>query len=687
MDLPRALACALLASLLVPAAAQALPAPRADTAQAEARFADATALLRAFGLPFASDAGKVQARTAANATLDLRPVGDVDHDGADDLVAVVHQYGDKGQRTGGKAQALSGRGLQAVLWSTDLAEDQDAEVAPDLDGDGFADVVRLTGGDAAFSGQSASALVAGAGTWTLSMPEKAEFLSGRDLKPLASQDGGVGWDQAGADAYPAGGYASAQKETFTWTEPLALGGSTYGSLSTARDSASSYAFGPAGFVFGSSDRSHVAFTAGSGTVAFDGDLQDVRSVTTSALDAKAGLDLVVLYDEGAASASAYTPAGYSTTGTAQEHHVAAVAGADATVLWDATFEADPTPALQSESAALGVGDLDGDGAGDVEYVTLRLGVDTTVTATATFLSGKDGSVLQEVAQEGTFTVGLPFGDVDADGKAEMLALSIDAAAGTASVGAAKPDLVPLWSVPLTDDQEPFFLEEGLETGVWPDWTGDRAPDLVLYASDEGAFEASAYDGRTGKVAWSLGRTGIVEAAAVADVSGTGAADLFLAASSDLADPAAATFSFEVLAGESGSALLASSLGQPNGTFDQVEVTARTLGNLDGAGGPELGVRLRLRSEDHAVPPTDAWRIYPGTAGAETLVVAPPPAEAAAGNGTAPAPPVQVSREAPAALNQAPSQTVEPAKGSPAAAPVALAAVLAAAVAWARRRKA
>ncbi|MEK6985816.1 MAG: VCBS repeat-containing protein [Candidatus Thermoplasmatota archaeon] len=262
-------------------------------------------------------------------------------------------------------------------------------------------------------------------------------------------------------------------------------------------------------------------------------------------------------------------------------------------------------------------DLDGDGAHDLQVVVGLVDPQAGQGARieAFVLSAATGAVLNEQRpNDGRVRLFLPFGDIDGDGGAEMLAADLslfDFAGGVAEILAVKSDFSEVWRI---DYDESFTVSASNDPFVprFADWTGDGAPELALLTlpTDKGSA-LRVIDGRDGTVAWSRDLGKDDDLLVLDDVTGAGEQDLAIARIEGVVekesdngptryDHSKTTVEYTLLAGESGGTILTQRVRDPenapllgNGT---VSVATRNVGDLTGDGLTEFTIELGEREQ-------------------------------------------------------------------------------------------
>lgn len=258
---------------------------------------------------------------------------------------------------------------------------------------------------------------------------------------------------------------------------------------------------------------------------------------------------------------------------------------------------DPQPAFEAE--LLGLPDLTGDGTGELELVLTALQAPDLLAPsfTTTLYDGATGTMLATTTSTESILYFIPFGDLDADGRPELLSIRVGLDEESVLVGPTGLDLRPRWerdvsaAFPLNFDDSEFGLLNG-----FADWTGDGAPDLALQS--DGLLEL--VDGPTGDLVWDRTLTEDQEVWTLGEVTGRGAGDLALVsvtgvtASDEDATPdgSQATAQYAIVAGESGKAVRTQTVRDPllapagpAGT----DVWVVDVGDVDGDGRDDFGV--------------------------------------------------------------------------------------------------
>ncbi|MFO1532215.1 MAG: PAS domain-containing protein [Thermoplasmatota archaeon] len=387
------------ASLVAVAAVLALSIPsvaaggaRSQEQQVQAAWQGFVSLAHGFGVAFAGDK-PVQNVTSPRETFDLYPLGDSDGDGADDVLAIYRPIGNvpAGGVTG-RTQALSGRDLQRVLWSHDLVGAYESP-AGDVDGDGVQDLAYSKSGALKVSSAPVSLVVASGGEFTYEVPIRQELRSGIDGNAIVGRDGKVMYDDTGAS----GGfllYASAHRTQMSIDSLLAMGNGTYTALQTGIARDFDYASAVVAFaeVYGGASTLTLQSLDGAGnptgSAGTTGTFDNLILASTGHLDAKPGADLCVVVSEDAAPDTVYAEGvPLVLEGQASPVRVEAWSSADAAKIWSRTF--DRQVAYERLAVALTIGDVDGDGRDDIEYVDAQLPTPASVQEHIEILSGKD----------------------------------------------------------------------------------------------------------------------------------------------------------------------------------------------------------------------------------------------------------------------------------------------------------
>ncbi|MFO1533667.1 MAG: IclR family transcriptional regulator C-terminal domain-containing protein, partial [Thermoplasmatota archaeon] len=271
-------------------------------------------------------------------------------------------------------------------------------------------------------------------------------------------------------------------------------------------------------------------------------------------------------------------------------------------------------------------------------------------AAAVPLRRYDGATIAAKDIKDELLILLPFGDVNGDGGAEMLAVDVatSVVAGTsgATLGAMTKDLSTLWSIPLDLATYPLNMQtEPFTPGGMADWTGDGVPDVVIadtapyqsyFGSAVVAPTVQVLDGSTGAEAWRQTYHDVWGMNVLDDVTGKGGQDLFVVQAPGVtgdyrtADLNNATVTGYLMAGETGNPVVTYQL-RPSGAGPKYSTyRAAALGDLDGWGGPEWGIRSEDRPRnpqffdyDTANLPNDPvvrWEVFPGTPGPPPVTV-------------------------------------------------------------------
>lgn len=664
------------------------------------RPALACALLVSLTLPALAEAQdpEVVAQGEGRIVVLLARLGDANGDGRDDLLRIDTRLSEEDLPSQSTARAISGAGLKEVLWTHVAPEGASLMAWQDADGDGVLEVLESEGQ----SSMQDSSLpippqVADQSSRGQTSAQDVRIRSGRDAHELATLhlDSAFAFD----DLYA--GEAWLTGSTINSTALNVAAPSLLVEAFTSRVRETYSVFAPAGVV----SLNRVDVDARLRFHALGGAMKQVDVVASDRLasapaladvDGDGKLDAVLLdtlvrqaIDAGMVQTDLYEPS-------------VVAYGSDGSLAWRADF-----PQMQGDVfAPLLVGDVDGDGGDDVAF-TVRTSTPLTGSAyTLRVLVGADGAVLASAGTPLPLNA-RPFGDIDGDGKEEMLVQ--DFSGDVPQAFAAGADLRPRWSVALDDT---VILNNDGPGRRMTDLTGDGRPDLAYAREFDGGqssrttctdgdcvtereFDPFQFKldvlGSDGKPVWTKELSNLLSYNDVPDLDGRGGVDIAVlhlegdAETIKKGDLRGANVTLEVFAGEDGATLLRHELrGEDKPlTRDSVpSVSLVALGDLDGRGGSELGIGLRERSSDFDVAATEAvvqdWIVFSTTAGRPIAQLAAP----------------QPSDDDDPAAQQGPGGVIEEApdldpvapKDTPLAAPVAMLAVLSALGVLLRRRK-
>lgn len=656
-----ALSFALLVALAPAAAASSPPSPLEAFEPARR-----TAALWAAGADSVTTApSSARASDGGERMVQLYPLGDANGDGHGDLLAlrVEISLGDGEDDIGFAAQlsAISGADLKTSLWDHRLDDGMLALPVADADGDGAMDLaafdVMLMAG---ISGSSPGVPIpfVSAGQYEFTGGTNATLHSGRDFSPLARLAGTFSAQGTGAGAYPLVLYAGADQGTFTFRGTMLLEPGLLIEDEVAGEQACAYAFAAVAFggacTFEADLYVRVTTLSGESKTQVRRDSDGLVAVARQAaeLTGSGGRDILVLEAKPTLPVFPMLPGASSAASPAPV--IAAHDGASGAELW--TVERDPVDVYAGLLPALG--DLTGDGKAEVGLVeawTPTGDLDGEVRIRTSVLSGADGSQLGAAEGGDTWTVLLPFGDSDADGKAELLRLDLALSDDSFTASLAGPDLEPRWTLdaegtmPLNLVIDPFLGEPSGFT----DLGGDGAPDIallilpergpeVMVAPSEGSpspreepplavdTTLRVVDGATGTVAWEREVPGLMD---VQMLPRAGAPDDLLAVRIDVptdGEPGLedATLLYEILDGATGdvvrSQVLRGPAHEPLPGSGFVQAMGIPVGDLDADGATDIGVWVTVVREGRIATPyggepatskvEQAWLLFSGADG-------------------------------------------------------------------------
>lgn len=536
--------------------------------------------------------------------IDLYPLGDLDGDGRAEALAVDQRYDIAGESWTSQARALRGPSLTEAAWTKDGDGAAFSGGLGDLDGDGIAEIVTFEGGFGEGRFESVAPptpapVFAYTSGFEFSFP--ADVLSGRDAQVVASledrfDDEGTSVVVGGlvADAGVDQGTGSSVMWQVTRGPAILVQSITVQSASAGADT---LVLGAGAGVTDIDGAATLQQLDGSVLARFEVTGPDREPMGAFAQRAGDAMRIVALWRDGMAAARFDAPLPLEPTRV----HTTSMGTAQA---WDQT----EAPGLVLDVEGIALPDLDGDGIDEVEVLLFELDPAATglVRATTIIRNGADGAVLaRQAGGLADLTAYLPFGDLEGDGKPELLFVRFgDEEAQELAFGVAKADLQPIWSASTTG--EPFNTPPGaldlLESGL-ADWTGDGAPDVALGEWDDEAATGAIrmLDGRTGRVVWQRALTNEDDLRLLGESSGTGQGDLAVLSVTGVKemedgpdDASQAVAVVEALAGEDGRVLRRQVLRDPvllPAGSAGVILDARGVGDIDGDGLDEFTVSV------------------------------------------------------------------------------------------------
>lgn len=556
-----------------------------------------------------------QDEAARNDTyLEFVALGDADGDGRGDILQVEETYTDDGSSM--RLVAHPGSDPTRDLWT--LSSDEDRFVPmPDLDGDGVADVARIT---SAGTGDSVGAPVPAVGSVyrsSFDFTGDYEFLSGVDLHAMGTVSVGQHLESTDAFLYaPFVGGVWAWRQNYVFSS---LGLRDVGTVTLAQDSWNWTAAWPLLPVGGpgveqqDDDISVAGYAVPDGHQLYARTFAHPARTSASTYPARADLDGDGVTDAAVADLlDLATPAQSAGLGVHLYKPTYMAFGAKGD-LW--SVERDPILDLYGP---IPVGDLDGDGAIDLEVLEVTLDAMTTL-----LLSGRSGTILGQHGDANIVSMVVALGDADLDGDDEGLYVAYGDG-DTAQLGSSGADLAPTWTTTIAEGDQVIGPGLARDEGSI-NFTGDAGVDVVLLRGLKGDIdsdierdnEAKAWtasmaidpyhftwevlEGSSGKVAWSAEQGDVYNAVDCGDIDGRGGADLCLALiqgeSQDLINGrlAGARLSLKVLAGEDGATLLDQELrgpaSTPLGDVGRLSVEISPMGDLSGDGADDLAVAI------------------------------------------------------------------------------------------------
>jgi hypothetical protein len=530
------------------------------------------------------------------------PLGDADGDGRDDLAFLYWAWAGEGMETVHGAIGLADAGRKE-LWR--LEGRQDHGWTPDLDGNGVADLyVRAQAEEGAATG--ASALVAGASTSSHGPEEPAQVKDGASLRDVGVLPLGGSWSDSQAYAFPPTAFALIGQARHSWSWSAVVAPGEVFSEELRAHSSVAYVGTLAESAFTVVDDSDATYAVADAA----GARRAVLEVAGPGVEPRMGLPGRFDGTRALGVAAAWwtaPPHVYSSAlpvggAPAVQAHVAMAMGDDGPA-----WTVDRPPAPLFESVLLPAGDLDGDGAEDLQYVEMRLGLDAAtdlegVTTETLLLDGATGEVLHSDVRTGQVAAYFPFTAARGSGDGRILRMVLDLGAEQASWDVLpRFDAAPAWSIPMGGA---FPLNAEFDAAGFPafaDLDGDGRPDLLMGegAQDGKRLEAAAYAGLDGRLLWTASLDGF---AGLSPLPGDGGAGLLvLKATGDEGedDPEEATAGFDVLDGATGTLRWRQTLRSP-GTIpveaeDGFWLEGRPVGDVDGDGAADFTVTLFERA--------------------------------------------------------------------------------------------
>lgn len=551
--------------------------------------------------------------TGSAAPKPLCPLGDVDGDGDDDILA---RYTGKAE---GKArfQALAGPGFTRVLWTAEPRDGRLAKCGADVTGDGAADPI-LVMPPADGSGSGGGPVV--------------EFVGGQDT--MTPVDGATG--QALGDVVVDGSGARVEDPTGIVPAEASVAATSGDLLPSATDTlvavaASQTAAGGA-MASATQDAVQVQVVGASGEVRGTVQLPEGSdAVAVAALPPETGAAAVLTEREAAVD---QVPAGVPTV---------TVAGPDGDVLWEQVQDATTgVPVLLPQA-----GDVDGDGIGDLVYATVPADVAGAVPSSGyAVLSGADGEPILESAQE---TLGLqtalPFGDADGQGGDEVLVVAQASPGAPIELSVVDAGGAVQWAATVPGGGEPANVEEDANGNAagFSDLTGDGVPDAAVSVPSDGGLQVVVIDGASGELAWDATFPGAdsIEELPADDVGSEPTSGAEADSSTASAAPGQLTIAgSDLVVVDADAGTVARVDGRSGRTVWQVRgdppaspaVEVQAAGDVDGDGAQDVLVTIASSATDA----TPAFHAVSGADGASLW------SDSGADDGPAPAPLVQVA---------------------------------------------
>lgn len=526
---------------------------------------------------------------------ELSALGDIDGDGRAEVLYFSESSGPDAPPA--EAQALSAADFTKALWTLKEPEDQFLHGLDDVNGDGVNDL--MAGAFRFEFGVRDLRPMPVAGVWayefTNELRSDVSLWSGRDAATMGSfSDGfaGVG-TSAGASSQGAG--ASGRQGT---------------------DGSSSWSFYPGGYVFFATSTSTSVYASvatpvegtGTGTSDWDGtfSLGEVSGATLAEFEVKgperepmtgtllpragdAPL-LTALWSEAAPVPFLDVPAPVVAP---SRLHITSLDGS--AVAWEVVTD----PAMFLDVELIPLPDINGDGTSELQ--TLEIVFDASApnmfTAATVIRNGATGATITRIPGSDAVTAYLPFGDLEGDGKPELLWATVPLdEEGEVAFGVASSDLTVLWEATTAGFPVNYVPGGDGEMGGLVDWTGDGAPDVAL--EDDGGIVL--LDGKTGTTVWERAITEDEQSYLIGESTGTGSGDLVVTRVTGIVqrdgpdDGANAVAVIEVIAGETGEVVRRQVMRDPQiiaAGAAGARLSAANAGDVDGDGRDEFSVRV------------------------------------------------------------------------------------------------
>lgn len=449
----------------------------------------------------------------------LAPLGDVDGDGYADVLAINEE---------GEAFALAGPGLERIIWKA-AAESGWVDSVPDVDGDGVRDLWSFGAPSYTNNGQGVGQQGVYASQQDVERDWPEPIMSGATGELIVSlRDGGASQGASARVTQSAGPAFTSTYVALTASQgsrDLLVGPGQVWGIDTEAYSASGYTINPVEFIQqGQAVPTTTTLTRSdlAGQAKFVLTFDDPARVLLAAGFVDVDRDDVV--DVVAVTVPRPVNVERDRVSLGSDEWVAH-SGVDGSVLWKLTGE----PAVRQVSMRgvfmAGLGDLDGDGSDELMAAEYESG-STAFSESVRVLSGKDGSTLLSAQGEAWF---MPYGDIDADGKAEFLTISEGANGYSLEISNLSGKI---WSLSVSEYSEPVNVVASWDDWSFTDVTGDGVPDILLWDwtgdpwEDDGAEAVfSLVDGATGQEVWQRNVGAILGATADADTTGDGLPDL------------------------------------------------------------------------------------------------------------------------------------------------------------------
>lgn len=436
-----------------------LPADPAVLSSGLPRVALADAGFAAWSLDLGVSLGSAKDTvTASPAPKSLCPLGDLNGDGFDDLLARFVGHGNP------RFEALAGPDFATVLWTAEPRDSRLMKCGADVTGDAAPDPVLVTLPEepAGQPVESSSSQV------TLSPVDAATGETLADVSVEASTTeasvlGAAAGTSSSGDLLPSAPDTLIVVES-TRTEAEAAG------VGVTQDSVQVQVVNAAGQVQGT-----VELPPGA------------DSVAVAALPETTGAVAVLTERETV-----------PVDGTAMGVPTITVADGEGEVVWQRDEPATAGVPLLLPQA----GDVDGDGHEDLIYASLP---PATGEASSSYevLSGADGHPITASPPVDGSQAALPFGDADDQGGAEILVVHQETPDSPIDLSVVDAAGEAQWTVTVPDGSVPANAEtdDNGNTAGFSDLTGDGAPDAAVAIPVEGGVEVVVIDGGSGEAAW------------------------------------------------------------------------------------------------------------------------------------------------------------------------------------------